>query len=171
MDFPTMLLGDRDTASQKMLSVSSMQISAPWNLLAYGTCSLKCAACDSEGDHGNSLAHCDRGTKPGSSLHGSLLGTQRWGSPSLLRFRAKAQQRRIKNLGKSEWWLGNMPLLTSSEIPTGSLIRKIHFTNFEIFKITFFFFLECVLFTIKWNWERLIWDSAENFCQFNADNK
>lgn len=31
-----------------------------------------------------------------------------------------------------------MFLLTSSEIPTGSLISKIHVTNFEIFKITYF---------------------------------
>lgn len=31
-----------------------------------------------------------------------------------------------------------MFLLTSSEIPIGSLISKIHVTNFEIFKITYF---------------------------------
>lgn len=39
-----------------------------------------------------------------------------------------------------------MPLLTPSEIPTGSLISKIHITNFKIFKITFFFFrVSCLL--------------------------
>lgn len=79
---------------------------------------------DSGGDRGNSFA--------------TATEEQALKQPPLLHFRAKDQQRRIKNLGKSEWWLGNTFLLTSSEIPIGSLISKIHVTNFEIFKITYF---------------------------------
>lgn len=56
-----------------------------------------------------------------------------------------------------------MFLLTSSEILIGSLISKIHVTNFEIFKITYFLGGVCVLFTIRWNCARSTWDSEKKF--------